>query len=599
MLKNLKIGKKLIISFIIVALIASCAAVVGMVLMQRADNDYSNALEHYGFAQGDVGKALATFCRVDGNVHDAISYSNKEHEAAAAENVKTLSAEIPGLLDTVEETLQKEKTKQLFSDAKAAWAEYEAKANELIVAAQGAEDTSAVEERIVTELDPIYSTVYDSLNGIMDDKVVSGTTVTNELTAQSQFSMWINIAIMAVAIIMSVIFGVVISNGISKPITACAKRLELLSHGILKEPVPEINTKDETKILADATKVIVEGLTRVIQDEEYLLGEMAKGNFDIHTKDEEVYIGDFVPLLDSMRNINIHLSDTLSQINQSAEQVSAGSSQVSDGAQALAQGATEQASSVEELSATIEEITAHIKSNAENAADAKGLMDSAAVQVADSNRQMQEMIAAMNDISAKSGEIGKIIKTIDDIAFQTNILALNAAVEAARAGEAGKGFAVVADEVRNLAGKSADAAKTTSALIAESISAVENGTKIADDTAKSMLAVVDSASKISNSIDQISNASSEQADAAEQVTLGVNQISAVVQTNSATAQESAAASEELNGQAQMMRDLVAKFKLQSSSNGAQNYAATTNPASIYGEEDGGFESEIQMPNEKY
>ncbi len=593
MFKSLKIGKKLIISFVIVAAIASIAAIMGMLMMQKADNSYSRALINYGFAQGDVGKALALFGRIDGNVHDAISYTTDKDEVAAAENYKKYAPQMADHFAAIEATLQLEVNKKLFADATTAWGEYQAKADELIAASQGLEDVTSIQNRIVSELDPLYARVYDPLSGIMDAKVTEGAQISDQLTQDTFTSMLFNLAIMAAAIIISIILGVIISRGIARPVTACAERLELLSKGILSAPVPVINTQDETRVLADATKVIVDGLSTIIQDEEYLLGEMANGNFDIQSKAAEVYIGDFAPLLDSIRNINSNLSNTLSQINLSSEQVSAGSGQVSNGAQALAQGTTEQASSVQELSATIEEITAHIKRNAENSSNAKLQVESASREVAESNRHMQDMIEAMNNISAKSGEIGKIIKTIDDIAFQTNILALNAAVEAARAGEAGKGFAVVADEVRNLASKSANAAKSTSALIEESIEAVDNGTRIADDTAKSLFAVVEIAGKIETSIDQISAASQEQADASEQVVLSVNQISSVVQTNSATAQESAAASEELNGQAQMMRELVGRFKLKEA--GISSYVPSTYQAPAHHE----FDADIQMPNDKY
>ncbi|MEG2053959.1 MAG: methyl-accepting chemotaxis protein, partial [Oscillospiraceae bacterium] len=266
-------------------------------------------------------------------------------------------------------------------------------------------------------------------------------------------------------------------------------------------------------------------------------------------------------LENSMVKIIVSLSDTLNNIHIASDQVSGGADQVSGGAQALSQGATEQASSIEELSATVAEISSQVKANAENAKSASGLSDEAGAEVEQGNQHMQKMIAAMGDISDTSSQIGKIIKTIDDIAFQTNILALNAAVEAARAGAAGKGFAVVADEVRNLAGKSAEAAKNTTALIESSITAVANGTKIADDTAKSLFIIVDKVREVTDKINEIATASAEQASAVVQVTQGLDQISAVVQTNSATSEESAAASEELSGQAQMLNDMVSKFKL--------------------------------------
>lgn len=253
----------------------------------------------------------------------------------------------------------------------------------------------------------------------------------------------------------------------------------------------------------------------------------------------------------------------MAQIYNASQQVSSGSDQVANGAQALSQGSTEQAASALELSTAIGEIAQQVQSNAQHAKTASGQANNAGTELGLSNQKMQALIAAMDEINNSSKEISKVIKTIEDIAFQTNILALNAAVEAARAGTSGKGFAVVADEVRNLASKSAEAAKGTTALIESSIKSVGNGARLADETAKSLLIVVDEAMQASQSINQISIASEEQALSISHITTGMDQISSVIQTNSATAEQSAAASEELNGQAGMMKQLVNKFKLKS------------------------------------
>ena len=238
-----------------------------------------------------------------------------------------------------------------------------------------------------------------------------------------------------------------------------------------------------------------------------------------------------------------------------------GAEQVSSGAQTLSQGATEQASTIEELAATISEISQQINDTAQNAAQASDHMNTVGSEAEESKRRMQKMLGAIGDIKNSADEIGKIIKTIEDIAFQTNILALNAAVEAARAGSAGKGFAVVADEVRNLANKSQEASKSTSVLIENALQAVANGTSIADETAQSLVSVVEGVDGVRETIELISGASNEQAIAISQVTQGIDQVSSVVQTNSATAEESAAASEELSGQAQMLKELVSQFRL--------------------------------------
>ena len=369
------------------------------------------------------------------------------------------------------------------------------------------------------------------------------------------------IIISAVALLTTIILAVDVTRRITKPIKEIEAAVKEMAGGNLDVTIA-YESRDELGSLSNSVREMTGRLKAIISDEAYVLGELATGNFNVLSRMADSYVGAFQGILEAMRGIKKSLNETLRQINQSADQVASGSEQVSSGAQALSQGATEQASSIEELAATINEISEQVKSNAENAMDVSAKAVQTGRQMAESNGQMQEMIAAMEEISNSSNEIGKIIKTIEDIAFQTNILALNAAVEAARAGSAGKGFAVVADEVRNLASKSADASKSTAALIEASLKAVENGTRIAGQTADFMTEVVEGTKVLTETIDKISEASNAQAASINQVTQGVDQISSVVQTNSATAEESAAASEELSGQAQILKRLVGRFTLQ-------------------------------------
>ncbi len=369
-----------------------------------------------------------------------------------------------------------------------------------------------------------------------------------------------SVVISVAAFILTCLIAFRLTNLILVPVRKLEEVMKEVVKGNLSADV-EYDSKDEFGEMATYMHEMTTGVATIIKDIERILTAMAGGDFSARSADRSSYIGDYKKILQAMIGIKAALNTTMTTLNQSADQVASGSDQVSSGAQALSQGATEQASSVEELAASINDISNRINENAHGAETASKKSDMVSEIAGEGNRRMQDMLSAMADISNSSGEIGKIIKTIEDIAFQTNILALNAAVEAARAGSAGKGFAVVADEVRDLASKSAEASKNTAVLIENSLAAVENGRRIADETAGALEKVVSGIQEATDMMDSIARASREQADAITQITVGIDQISSVVQTNSATSEESAAASEELSSQAQIMKDLVRKFKL--------------------------------------
>ena len=381
--------------------------------------------------------------------------------------------------------------------------------------------------------------------------------------ASTRDAMVVNIAVIVIAILISVIIALILAFRISTPMKACADRMKLLVEGDLDTPMPRITSKDETGMLAKSTASLVEGLRTVINDIGYLLNEMANQNLDVHTGHEEAYVGSFRNILLSMRNMKMELSGALRQVNHSAGEVSNASNQLSASAQMLGQGTTEQAGSVQELATRVGVISEQVKDTAKGAQEVCGQTRQTGEEILLCNQKMQHLVDAMQKIQESSEEIEKILKTIDDIAFQTNILALNAAVEAARAGSEGKGFAVVAEEVRSLAGKSAEAAKNTSVLIGNSTDAVHIGTEIARNTAEVLLEVVDSIQAVVASIDNIAAVSNEQSEAVEKISEGIHQISMVVQTNSATAEESAAASEQLAAEATCLKEMVDHFMLAS------------------------------------
>lgn len=560
-LKNIKIKTKLIVTFIMVTLIASIAGIFSVSYTGKVNEEYSEAITIYGFSQGDIAKLMACLGSVNVGVHDIIGYVEEDSMKMAQEKYNTQLAKMDGYFQSVESTLVLQEVKSEFNTAKQTWSQYLTLAEELMKAADTTDIqiVGDVQQRVVQELDPLYDTIYNSLANVLYSKVDSGYEVEAKLTRGINYTRVFVVVLIVAAIIISLIMSFKISNGIANPIHECAERLRKLAEGDLKSPVPQYDGKDESGILVRSTNQIVTGLTEIIADEKYLLSAMADGNFDIHSRITDKYVGDFEEVLLAVRRINHKLSDALGQIKQCSEQVTSGSSQVSNAAQNLSQGAAEQASSIEVLTATVEAISEQIKNNAANSMMASQKAEEAGREMENSNAKMQNMTSAMEEITESSSEIGKIIKTIEDIAFQTNILALNAAVEAARAGEAGKGFAVVADEVRNLASKSAEASKNTAQLIESSIRAVENGTKIADETAEALKKTVGGVEAVVKLAEKISSASSEQSRSVERVTQSMEQISSVVQTNSATSEESAAASEELYSQAQVLKSLVEQF----------------------------------------
>ncbi len=374
---------------------------------------------------------------------------------------------------------------------------------------------------------------------------------------------WVAFVSILLIVIASILLIRYVMAQIVRPIEVITADSQLLSQGKLDFEI-NVRNKDEIGILAQSLNQAAKTLAMYIEDISQNLNSISQGDL---THDPQLdYIGDFIEIRKSTDAILQQLNDTMAQIQSVAIQVGNGAEHVSSGAQALAQGATEQANEIDNLVNTVNLVSQQISSNAKNANETSERVDQVERQIGLCNQQMQEMSKAMNQISSCSNEIGHIIKTIEDIAFQTNILALNAAVEAARAGAAGKGFAVVADEVRNLAAKSGEAAKSTSELIAKTLDAVDNGVQLTESTQQALSDVVEGAQIVITRVRQISEASAEQAGSISGISEGITQISSVVQNNSATSQESAAASEELSSQAQVLRNLLDKFQLKDSIN---------------------------------
>lgn len=556
-MKNLKIGKKLLITFgiiIILLLVTIIISILGFVSISKSYTNFYNKPYTITNKTMDMRRTIQSAAK---NIGYTIMTTDKEKKLEFSEQAKNE-------LDSLEEDIKFLRENytgnvELINSFEKIMIDTRDVRDEIIDLANNNKD----DEAISLYFREYYSALLDIQNYLMninDDAVDNAKMLYDNSIKSATFEVYFLVIISIIALIITSLLSVYITRSLTRPILEIEKAADDMTNGNLDVNIT-YESKDELGNLSNSMRNMTTMIKEIINDVSFGLTELGNGNFTVDSKAEEYYKGDFKPLLESIYTIITNLTYTLSEINQASDQVADGSDQVSSSAQSLSQGATEQASSVEELSATINEISEHINQNAQNANEAKEQTKQASIEIAASNRQMEKMIDAMKDISENSAKIQNIIKTIDNIAFQTNILALNAAVEAARAGTAGKGFAVVAEEVRNLAIKSAEAAKDTSTLIGESIVSVENGAKLADDTAKAMLNIVNGANLVSSLVDNIAVASTEQADAVSQITMGIDQISSVIQTNSATAEESAAASEELNSQALVLKTLVHKFRL--------------------------------------
>ncbi len=509
---NMKIGVKLIAGFLIVALIAGAIGLIGIVNIRTIDNLDTKLYQTMTAPLGELVIIVDSFQRMRGNVKDIILADN-EAEILDYENlIKDRNAEFAKNLESYQKTLFTEEGQKLTADIFEKKRQYDGLVTEIIKSVRDNNKAQAIALN-KGEGDKLRKEIEQAYERLMEIKVATAKQTSDGNTKTANTATMQMIIILAAGMAVSIFLGIFISSSIKKPLNKLVAVSKRIADGDLDVTV-DIHTKDEVGVLAQAFRAMTE-----------------------------------------------NMNDAMSNINTASEQVASGARQVSDSSMALSQGATEQASSIEELTASIEEISTQTKQNANNANQANELAENAKVNAMQGNSQMKDMLKAMDEINDSSSNINKIIKVIDEIAFQTNILALNAAVEAARAGQHGKGFAVVAEEVRNLAARSANAAKETTDMIEGSIKKVEGGTKIANETAQALGRIVEGVAKVANLVSDIAIASNEQAASISQINQGIMQVSQVVQSNSSTSEEGAAASEELSSQAELLKEQVSRFKL--------------------------------------
>lgn len=557
------IRKRLNKGFSLITIVCFIALVLCDIAIFAMSSQYEHAMSSYGFSQGDIGKAMVTFSEARSSLRAVISYKSTTEINSEKKEYQTKKQLFDTYLSEVEKSMVTKEGKESYANIVSKLDDYWNMSDSILKIASTS-DPAACENAQKQEyevLGPKYDELYNDMKELMDLNVNMGDDLEDILFVIKIVLGVLVLVIIGGSIMTSKRIGAKIADQIEKPVADLAERLKKFAQGDLDSPFPEQNNEDEIAFMNDVAKEMAANLNLIISDLSRLMSLMADGNFAISTEIEDKYVGKFVELLESIRNMNRKMDSTLRHVEESAEQVTAGSENLAQSAQDLAEGATEQAGAVEQLQATMSTITEQVADTVNNLNDTSRKAESYAKSADSSKTDMRELMEAMQRISETSKKIENIISDIESIASQTNLLSLNAAIEAARAGEAGKGFAVVAEQIRMLADESAKSAVDTRTLIEGALNEIEEGNQVAQKAADSMETVVQGINDISDTSKMLSENSNQQIAALREAEKGIEQISEVVQSNSAASEECSATSEELSAQAEAMNEMTAQFVL--------------------------------------